>query len=183
MPVHRRDRRRRRSPDLRRERSPEHSRECSPDLRPDLDRDRSPDRRPRRRSPGRGRILPDCRSPRPSPSRDMSCRESIRYWRGILRGPWVIFEHGTVVMGLAAANRNDLANAAIVELTGIRDVVSAPICALQVGDSAWACRWPHANSRVWVRVIGTSCATRAADAARAQVDEDRGGLRIVYVRQ
>jgi hypothetical protein len=113
----------------------------------------------------------------------MSCRESIRYWRGILRGPWVMFEHGTVVMGLAAANRNDLANAAIVELTGIRDIVGAPICALQVGDAAWACRWPHANSRVWVRVTGTSCAARAVDAARAQVDEDRGGLRIVYVRQ
>ena len=94
-----------------------------------------------------------------------------------------MFEHGTVVMGLAAANRNDLANAAIVELTGIRDTVGAPICALQIGSGAWACRWPHANSRVWVRVTGTSCAARAVDAARAQVDEDRGGLRIVYVRQ
>jgi hypothetical protein len=94
-----------------------------------------------------------------------------------------MFEHGTVVMGLAAANRNDLANAAIGELTGIRDVVGAPVCALPVGGGTWACRWPNTNSRVWVRVADTSCEARAVDAARAQVDEDRSGLKIVYVRQ
>ena len=95
-----------------------------------------------------------------------------------------MFEHGTVVMGLAAASRNDLANAAIVELTDdARDAVGAPACALPIGGGAWACRWPHANGRVWVRVAGASCAGHAVDAARAQVDEDRGGLRIIYVRR
>ena len=91
-----------------------------------------------------------------------------------------MFEHGTVVMGLTVANRNDLANAAIIELTGLSaDDVSA--CALPVGGGAWVCRWPYMHGRVWVHVTGVSNATRALNAARSRVDEDRGGLKIIYI--
>lgn len=146
--------------------------------------------RRRDRSRDRDRDPPDCRSPRRPdcnprrPDRNpvsAACRESIRYWRGILRGPWVMFEHGTVIIGLAAANRNDLANAAIAELTDAAG--DMPACALPIGGGAWACHWPHASGRVWVRVARAACAGHAGDTARGRVDEDRSGLRIIYVRR
>ena len=149
--------------------------------RGDGDRDRGDgDRGARDRSRSRGRDPPDCRSPR-RPDRDpvsADCRESIRYWRGVLRGPWVMFENGTVVINLAAANRNDLANAAIVELTDAAG--DTPVHALPVGGGVWAC---HANDRVWVRVARAACMGHAVDVARGRVDEDRSGLRIIYVRR
>jgi hypothetical protein len=94
-----------------------------------------------------------------------------------------MFEHGTVVMDLMVANnRNDLANAAIIELTGL-SAGGVTACALPVSGGAWVCRWPHTHSKVWMHVTGVSNATRALNAARSRIDEDRGGLKIIYICQ
>jgi hypothetical protein len=96
-----------------------------------------------------------------------------------------MFESGTVVSGLAAANENDLANAAIAELTGMTTVLrgrGSAACAQQVGEDGWVCR-PYATDNVWVRVAADEAdgASRAASIALSRMDDDRGSLKIIHV--
>jgi hypothetical protein len=96
-----------------------------------------------------------------------------------------MFENGTVVSNLVAATENDLANAAIAELTGMTTTLrgrGSPARALSLGENGWACR-PYAADNVWVRVASAEAgdAIRAADIALSQMDEDRGSLKIIHV--
>ena len=117
---------------------------------------------------------------------NMDIALNAAFWRSRFRWTtWVMFESGTIVTNVGASGtpHDELANAALAELTGMSDIVRNTT--QYFGDgvfTGWACS-PYATDRVWVRVpIQVAASQRVAEfVAKEQVDADKSKLKIVFI--
>ena len=88
----------------------------------------------------------------------------------------------------ASHSQNEIANAAIAEMTGLISISQprgchSPTCALEspFGDG-WDCS-PYETNKVWVHVSSSEAADMgtAAIIARKKVDADRSYLKIIHI--
>lgn len=95
--------------------------------------------------------------------------------------PWVLFEHGTVVV---VFDRDDLEEVANVAIATISDLAGVSLPIESEGCDAWVAG-PHVvhgtRAAVYTRVLNAADRRLAGQVAIANVRADRAGVNVVHV--